>query len=165
MHRICGECTKERNLSRTRCLAHDQNLYELKYHFYMTVQKHKGNNAMVCLDKLACFTLEQIHKRLLIIYSEQEFSFTTFAAHFKFPNLLLLFLLILKRFQKAFKTFLGCFMVWYEMFTTTLQYFNFSWPIKAWHFLFLWWNFAGKCGQSAGHPAATLYSANVHNVL
>ena len=101
----------------------------------------------------------------LIIYSEQEFSFTTFAAHFKFPNLLLLFLLILKRFQKAFKTFLGCFMVWYEMFTTTLQYFNFSWPIKAWHFLFLWWNFAGKCGQSAGHPAATLYSANVHNVL
>ena len=64
MHRICGECTNERNLSRTQCLAHDQNLYELKYHFYMTVQKQKGNNAMVCLDKLACFTLEQMHKRI-----------------------------------------------------------------------------------------------------
>ena len=51
------------------------------------------------------------------------------------------------------------------MFTTTLQYFNFSRPIKAWRFLFLQQKFTGKSGQSARHPEATLYSANVHNVL
>ena len=28
------------------------------------MQKHKGGNATVCLDKLACFTLEQTRKRI-----------------------------------------------------------------------------------------------------
>ena len=51
----------------------------------------------------------------------QKFSFLTFAAHFKFWNLFLLFLLILRHFQKVLKTFLGCYIVWYEMFTTASQ--------------------------------------------
>ena len=47
----------------------------------------------------------------LDVHNEQEFSLSTFAACFKFPNLFLLFLLILKCCQKVFKTFLGCFNV------------------------------------------------------
>ena len=52
----------------------------------------------------------------------QKFSFLTLAARFKFWNLFLLFLLILRHFQKVLKTFLGCYIVWYEMFTTALRW-------------------------------------------
>ena len=45
----------------------------------------------------------------LDVHNEQEFSLSTCVARFKFPNLFLLFLLILKRCQKFFKTFLCCF--------------------------------------------------------
>ena len=58
-------------------------------------------------------------------------SFLTFAECFKFPNLFFLFLFILKCFQKVFKTFLGFFTVWYEMFTTTLQQLRFQWAAQS----------------------------------
>ena len=38
-----------------------------------------------------------------VVDGEQEFSFSTFAARFEFPNLFLVFLLILKRFWAAVK--------------------------------------------------------------
>ena len=105
---------------------------------WLQVQKHKGSNATVCLDKLACFMLEQTHK-IIVVYGEQEFSFSTFAAHFKFPNLFLLFLLNLKRFQKVFKTSLGCLLSDMKCLLQHYSKFDFSWPIKAWHFPFLRW--------------------------
>ena len=72
------------------------------------------------------------HVKQLVVYSEQElFSFSTFAAHFKFPNLFLLFLLILKRFQKVFKTFLGCLLSDMKRLLQHYSEFDFSWPIKA----------------------------------
>ena len=54
-----------------------------------------------------------------------KFSFLTFAARFKFWNLILLSLFILRHFQKVLKTFLGCCIVWYEMFTAALQWLRF----------------------------------------
>ena len=77
---------------------------------------------------VVCSTVEQTCKIIIILScdSEQEFSFSTFVARIKFPNLFLLFLLILKCFQKVFKKFLACFIVWYEMFTTSLQQFQFA---------------------------------------
>ena len=77
---------------------------------------------------VVCFTVEQTCKIIIILCcdGEQEFSFSTFAARIKFPNLFLLFLLILKRFQKVFKKFLACFIVCYQMFTTSLQQFQFA---------------------------------------
>ena len=78
---------------------------------WLQVQKHKGSNATVCLDKLVYFMLEQTRK--IITCSSLRwtiFSFSTFEAHFKFPNLFLLFLLIIKHFQKVSNTFLGCIL-------------------------------------------------------
>ena len=54
---------------------------------------------------------KQVHVKELVINSEQEFSISTFTAHFKIQNLFLLFLLTLK-------CFLGYFIVCYEMLTT-----------------------------------------------
>ena len=48
------------------------------------------------------FVVSRLNKRAkkLVIHAEQEFSFSTLAAPFNYPNLFLLFLLILKCFQK-----------------------------------------------------------------
>ena len=58
------------------------------------MQKHKGGTQWFVWTNLH---VSHFHKRVkeLVVHSEQEFSFSTFAAHFKFPNLFLLFLLIL----------------------------------------------------------------------
>ena len=136
MHRICGECTNEQICQEPDAQHMTKIFLNWNVTFTWPCRNIKAITQWFVETSLYVSRLNKCIKEL-IIYREQEFSFTTFAAHFKFPNLFLLFLLILKRFQKAFKTFLGCFMVWYEMFTTTLQYFNFSWPIKAWHFLSL----------------------------
>ena len=91
---------------------------------WLQVPKHKGSNATVCLDKLACFMLEQMRKIIiLVLYGEQEFSFSFFAACFKFPNLFLLLLLILKCFPKVFKAFLGCLIrnVYYNITATSIS--------------------------------------------
>ena len=105
----------------------------------LQVQKHKGSNAMVCLDKLACFTLEQKHKIISCLLWTRILLFN-FCSMLKIPNLfLVLFLLILKRFQKVFKTFLGCLLSDMKCLLQHYSALDFSWPIKAWHFLFLRW--------------------------
>ena len=53
--------------------------------------------------------LEQTRKKI-VNHGEQEFSFSTLAAPFNFPNLFLLFLLILKCFQKFQKCFLAALL-------------------------------------------------------
>ena len=105
---------------------------------WLQEQKYKGSNAMVCQTNLHVSCLNKRVKQL-VVYGEQEFSFSTFAAHFKFSNLFLLFLLILKHFQKVFKTFLGCLLSDMKCLLQHYSKFDFSWPIKAWHLLFLWW--------------------------
>ena len=92
---------------------------------------------MVCQDKLACFTLEK-HVKELVVHGEWEFSFSTFATRFKFPKLFLLFLLTVKSFLAALLSDMKCLLQHYSDI-------NFSWVIKAWHFLFLPWKVAGKC--------------------
>ena len=80
---------------------------------------------------VVCFTVEQTCKIIIILCcdGEQEFSFSTFAARIKFPNLFLLFLLILKRFQKVFKSFLPALL---SVIKCLLHHYNnFSLPIKA----------------------------------
>ena len=71
----------------------------------------------------------------LVVHVEQEFSFSTFAAHFKCPNLFLLFLNILKGLKKFFKHFVAALLSAME--SQHYSDFDFSWPIKTWHFLFL----------------------------
>ena len=84
-----------------------------------------------------CFTVEK-HVKELVVHGEREFSFSTFATRFKFPKLFLLFLLTVKRFLAALLSDMKCLLQHYSDI-------NFSWVIKAWHFLFLPWKVAGKC--------------------
>ena len=81
---------------------------------------------MSCLNKCV--------KKLVI----QEFSFSTLAAPFNFPNLFLLFLLILKCFQKFQKCFLAALL---SDMKCLLQHNN--------DFIFLQWKVSSKCSQSA----------------
>ena len=106
----------------------------------VTQQFVQTNLHVSCLNK----------KNKLVIHSEQEFSFSTFAAWFKFPNLILLFLLILKCFQKVFQMFRCWFIVWYEMFTTTLPRLQFQLADQSMAFSISLVKVTGKCGQSAG---------------
>ena len=95
--------------------------------------------------------------KIIVVHNEQEFSLSTFVSHFKFPNLFLLFLLILKRCQKVFKTFLCCFNAWYEMFATTLQQLWFQWADQSMTFSISSVKSHRQHGQSAGYhwqPAA-----------
>ena len=98
----------------------------------VTQQFVQTNLHVSCLNK----------KNKLVIHSEQEFSFSTFAAWFKFPNLILLFLLIFKRFQNVFQMF-RCWFLLSDMKCLLQRYsdFDFSWPIEA-------AKVTGKCGQS-----------------
>ena len=105
-----------------------------KIHLDNTCRNSKGSNAMVCLNKRARFSLEQTRQRIIIIllcvYSCLKRACLLFTVKKNSPfqllqhalnfQMFLLFLLILKHIQKVFKTFLGYFFVWYEMFTTTL---------------------------------------------
>ena len=68
----------------------------------------------------ACFTLEQTHERISCSCWTRIFLFNFCSTNFQTISCSL-FLLSLKCFQTVFKAFLGCFIVWYEMFTTTLQ--------------------------------------------
>ena len=68
----------------------------------------------------ACFTLEQTHERISCSRWTRIFLFNFCSTNFQTISYSL-FLLSLKCFQTVFKAFLGCFIVWYEMFTTTLQ--------------------------------------------
>ena len=56
-----------------------------------------NEDATVCQDKLASFTLEK-HVKEVVVHGKREFSFSTFATRFKFPKLFLLFPLTVKRF-------------------------------------------------------------------
>ena len=125
--------------------------------FWWKVQKHKGSNATVCLDKLACFMLEQMCKTiLLVIYGEQEFSFSTIAAHFKFPILFLLFLLILKHFQKVFKCFLAVYcLIWNVYYNITASLISVG---RSNHDIFYFFSEKLLCSQSAGCYFETFYS-------
>ena len=71
-----------------------------------------------CVHKLACFMLEQIHRKLNTVNKNTLSSM-----------LQILKLYTYLHFQKAFKTFLGCFIAWYEMFTITWKQLYFSWTI------------------------------------
>ena len=103
----------------------------LNFTFFLEKTWNYKGSLKWCRTQLACFTLEQMCKRISSSqWTRIIFSFSTFAACFKFPNLFFLFLLILKCLQKVFKTFLGFFTVWYEMFTTTLQQLRFQWAAQ-----------------------------------
>ena len=94
-----------------------------KIHLDNTCRNSKGSKAMVCLNKRACFSLEQTRKRiiLLCVYSCLKRACLLFTVKKNSPFQLLqhalnfqtflLFLLILKHIQKVFKTFLGYFFV------------------------------------------------------
>ena len=71
----------------------------------MYVQKHKHG-----VHELACFTLEQIRRKLNTVKKNTPFS--TLQISKLYTRL---------RFRKAFRTFVGCFIARYEMFTTTWQ--------------------------------------------
>ena len=58
------------------------------------MQKHKGGTKWFVWTNLHVSRFSKPVKEL-VVHSEQEFSFSTFAARFKFPILFLLFLLIL----------------------------------------------------------------------
>lgn len=61
----------------------------------------------------------------LVIHGEKEICFSSFAAHFEFPSLWVF--TRFKSFPKHFfKTFRGCFVVWYKIFTPTLQQLRFQ---------------------------------------
>ena len=60
------------------------------------------------VHKLACFTLEQMHRKLNTVNKNTPCS-----------RLQISKLYTRLRFQKAFKTFLGCFTAWYGMITIT----------------------------------------------
>ena len=63
-------------------------------------------------------------KRKIVVHSEQELSFSSLEARFKFPNLFLHFPNILKRFLAALLSDTKCLLQHYSDF-------DFSWPIKA----------------------------------
>ena len=89
--------------------------------------------------------LEQMGKRIGHL-RWTRFSFSTFAACFKCPNLFLPFLLILKHFKTAnLNHFLAALLSDMKCLLKNSSNFDFSWPIKAWHFLFLRWKVASKC--------------------
>ena len=61
---------------------------------WLHMQKHKGGTKWFVWTNLHVSRFSKPVKEL-VVHSEQEFSFSTFAARFKFPILFLLFLLIL----------------------------------------------------------------------
>ena len=81
----------------------------------------------------------------------KEFFFSTFAGNLKFPNLLLLFqyLNILKSFQKVSLN-VSWLPLLSDMKSQHYSNIDFSWPIKAWHFLLFplvksCWQVCSKC--------------------
>ena len=62
------------------------------------------------VHNLACFTLEQIRRKLNTVIKNNPYGTLQISKLYTLLGL-----------QKSFKTFLGCFIVWYEMFTITWQ--------------------------------------------
>ena len=74
-----------------------------------------------CTYNLHVSHLNKHVKEFIVVHIEQEILLFNFCS-INFQTIFYsLFLLILKCFQTVFKAFLGCFIVLYEMFTTTLQ--------------------------------------------
>ena len=99
-----------------------------------------------------------LNKRVkqLVVYGEQEFSFSTFAAHFKFPNLFPLFLLILKHFQNVFKCFLAVYcLIWNVYYNITASLISVG---RSNHDIFYFFSEKLLCSQSAGCYFETFYS-------
>ena len=71
---------------KNKSLLHVQTHIKVVTQWFDYTKKHVSR-----LNKLFFYTL-------LIVHGEPEYSFSTFAARFKFPNLFLLILLILKYF-------------------------------------------------------------------
>ena len=96
---------------------------------WLHVQKHKGSNATVCLDKLACFMLEQmrtLNNNSPFQLLQQTLNFQTFFYSFlTFENIS----------KKFLKHFLAALLS--DMESQHYSDFDFCWLIKAWHFLFV----------------------------
>ena len=96
-----------------------------------------------CVQKLACFTLEQIRRKLSNVNKN------TRCCTLQISNLYTRL-----RFQKAFKAFLGCFTTRYGIFTITwnrllLQLDNHKHNIF-YKIIVLRWKIVGKCAESSG---------------